>query len=183
MRMSPLRPDRVIDDSRAQPAAARASAEVLVPSCAGAARHGHDPDRHGVAVKVAFGSDERTPLTDAVRADLEARGHDVVAVGPPAGEEKEWAQVGREVGELVGHGDAATGVLFCWTGTGASIAANKVTGVRAALCTDAATAEGARKWNDANVLVMGLRLTAPDVAREMLDAWFATAADPGEAER
>jgi ribose 5-phosphate isomerase B len=72
-------------------------------------------------------------------------------------------------------------VLFCWTGTGASIAANKVPGVRAALCTDAATAEGARRWNDANVLVMGLRLTSAELAREMLDAWFATAADPAEA--
>jgi ribose 5-phosphate isomerase B len=133
-------------------------------------------------VRVAFGSDERTPLTDAVRAELEARGHEVVAVGPPAGEDKEWAQVGREVGELVARGDAATGVLFCWTGTGASIAANKVVGVRAALCTDAATAEGARKWNDANVLVMGLRLTAPDVAREMLDAWFTTEPEPSESD-
>jgi ribose 5-phosphate isomerase B len=131
-------------------------------------------------MRIAFGSDERTPLTEAVRADLEARGHDVVAVGPPADEDKEWAQVGHEVGELVASGAADTGVLFCWTGTGASIAANKVRGVRAALCTDRATAAGARKWNDANVLVMGLRLTAPDVAREMLDAWFATEPDPGE---
>jgi len=132
-------------------------------------------------VRIAFGSDERTPLTDAVRADLEARGHDVVAVGPPAGEAKEWAEVGHDVGELVTSGAADIGVLFCWTGTGASIAANKVHGVRAALCTDAATAAGARKWNDANVLVMGLRLTAPEVAREMLDAWFETEADPSEA--
>ncbi|HXY91066.1 MAG TPA: RpiB/LacA/LacB family sugar-phosphate isomerase [Acidimicrobiia bacterium] len=132
-------------------------------------------------MRIAFGSDERTPLTDAVRADLEARGHDVVAVGPPAGEAKEWAEVGHDVGELVTSGAADIGVLFCWTGTGASIAANKVHGVRAALCTDAATAAGARKWNDANVLVMGLRLTAPEVAREMLDAWFETEADPSEA--
>ncbi len=131
-------------------------------------------------MRVAFGSDERTPLTDAVAADLEARGHDVVAVGPPAGEDKEWAQVGREVGELVAGGACDTAVLFCWTGTGASIAANKVSGVRAALCTDAATSEGARKWNDANVLVMGLRLTSPEVAHEMLDAWFATEPDPSE---
>jgi ribose 5-phosphate isomerase B len=74
-----------------------------------------------------------------------------------------------------------TGVLFCWTGTGASIAANKVAGARAALCTDASTAAGARKWNDANVLVMGLRLTSTETAREMLDAWLSTAPDPGEA--
>ena len=72
-------------------------------------------------------------------------------------------------------------MLFCWTGTGASIAANKVTGVRAALCTDAETAAGARKWNDANVLVMSLRLTSPQLAHEMLDAWFGTEPDPSEA--
>jgi ribose 5-phosphate isomerase B len=131
-------------------------------------------------VKVALGSDERTALTDAVLADLESRGHEVVVVGPPAGEDKQWAEVGREVGELVAGGDVATAVLFCWTGTGASIAANKVRGARAALCTDAATAAGARRWNDANVLVMSLRLATPEVAREMLDAWVATAADPAE---
>jgi len=132
-------------------------------------------------MRVVLGSDEKTALTDAVRDDLEQRGHDVVPVGPPGGEPIEWAEVGQRVGELVAKGDVDTGVLFCWTGTGASIAANKVPGVRAALCTDAATAAGARKWNDANVLVMGLRLTTPDVARELLDAWFATEPDPGEA--
>jgi ribose 5-phosphate isomerase B len=137
----------------------------------------------GVGV-VVLGSDERTALTDAVEADLRARGHEVVVIGPPAQrpdeDGKEWAQVGREVGETVARGAAQCGVLFCWTGTGASIAANKVPGVRAALCADAQTAAGARKWNDANVLVMSLRLTSPEVAREMLDAWFATAPDPDE---
>ena len=132
-------------------------------------------------MRVVLGSDEKTALTDAVRHDLEQRGHDVVLVGPPGGEPIEWAEVGQRVGELVAKGDVDTGVLFCWTGTGASIAANKVPGVRAALCTDAATAAGARKWNDANVLVMGLRLTTPDVARELLDAWFATEPDSAEA--
>ena len=132
-------------------------------------------------MRVVLGSDEKTALTDAVRHDLEQRGHDVVLVGPPGGGPIEWAEVGQRVGELVAKGDVDTGVLFCWTGTGASIAANKVPGVRAALCTDAATAAGARKWNDANVLVMGLRLTTPDVAGELLDAWFATEPDSAEA--
>jgi len=131
-----------------------------------------------------MGSDERTTLTDAVAEDLESRGHHVVRVGPIARDAselaKQWAEVGHDVGELVARGECATGVLFCWTGTGASIAANKVRGVRAALCTDAETAAGARKWNDANVLVMGLRLTSPDAAREMLDAWFSTDPDPSE---
>ena len=132
-------------------------------------------------MRVAFGTDECTSLTDFVRAELRARGHEVIGVGPAVGEKKEWAEVGHDVGSLVAKGEADTGVLFCWTGTGASIAANKVRGVRAALCTDADTAAGSRTWNDANVLVMSLRLTSPEIAREMLDAWFETTVDPGEA--
>lgn len=132
-------------------------------------------------MRIVLGSDERTELTDAVAADLRARGHDVVLVGPPAGEVLQWTAVGHRVGAAVASGDAETGVLFCWTGTGASIAANKVSGVRAALCTDAATAAGARRYNDANVLVMSLRLTSSSVASEMLDSWFDTAPDPEEA--
>ncbi len=133
-------------------------------------------------MRVVLGSDERTDLTDAVVEELERRGHDVTLVGPPAGSDEQWAEVGHLVGFAVAGDEADTGVVFCWTGTGASIAANKVPGVRAALCTDAQTAAGARKWNDANVLVMSLRLTSPDVAREILDAWFAGMPDPAEAE-
>lgn len=133
-------------------------------------------------MKIVLGSDEKTELTDAVQADLEKRGHDVTLVGPPAGDDIGWTDVGHRVGESVARGRADTGVLFCWTGTGASIAANKVPGIRAALCADAQTAEGARKWNDANVLVMSLRLTSPQVASEMLDAWFSTETDPSEAD-
>jgi ribose 5-phosphate isomerase B len=132
-------------------------------------------------LRVALGSDERTPLTDHVVAELERRGHEVLLVGPPAGEDLQWVQVGHAVGQAVAGAAVDTGVLFCWTGTGASIAANKVHGVRAALCTDAETAAGARRWNDANVLVMGLRLTSPQVATEMLDRWFDTAPDETEA--
>jgi ribose 5-phosphate isomerase B len=133
-------------------------------------------------MRVALGSDDKTELTDAVADDLRTRGHDVVLVGPPNGEDIQWSEVGVKLGEMVATGEAESGVLFCWTGTGASIAANKVPGVRAALCTDKETAEGARRWNDANVLVMSLRLTTPTVASEMLDAWFATGPDPSEAE-
>ena len=131
-------------------------------------------------MKVAVGSDDRTSLVDAVVRDLKDRGHDVTLVGPPAGEDIQWAEIGLKLGGLVATGGVETGVLFCWTGTGASIAANKVRGIRAALCTDAATAEGARRWNDANVLVMSLRLTSPTIASEMLDVWFATQPDASE---
>ncbi len=133
-------------------------------------------------MKVVVGADEHTQLVDEVVRDLKGRGHEIVLVGPPAGQQIEWVDVSRELGSLVATGEAATGVLFCWTGTGASIAANKMRGIRAALCTDAQTAAGARKWNDANVLVMSLRLTSPAVATEMLDAWFEATPDPSERE-
>jgi ribose 5-phosphate isomerase B len=127
-------------------------------------------------MRSAFGTDERTPLTDAVCEELAARGHDVVT----RIEDEPWPDVGRQVGETVARGDADRGVVCCWTGTGVSIAANKVAGVRAALCTDAETPRGARKWNDANVLAFGLRLTSPEVAKEMLDAFLGTDVDRDE---
>ena len=129
-------------------------------------------------MRIAVGSDESTQLTDTVVEDLRERGHDVTLFGPLEGRSDPWPQVGQDVGAAVATGDADQGVLFCWTGTGVSIAANKVPGIRAALCHDAETARGARIWNHANVLVMSLRATPPVIAREMLDAWFAT--PPGE---
>jgi ribose 5-phosphate isomerase B len=90
--------------------------------------------------------------------------------------------VGRRVGEAVAGGDADAGIACCWTGTGVSIAANKVRGVRAALCTDAETARGARAWNDANVLALGLRLTSSAMAEEIVDAFLAGGPDGTEAE-
>ena len=128
-------------------------------------------------MRVAFGTDERTPVSDDIAAALAAAGHEVVL----RLEDEPWPDVGRRVGEAVAAGEADRGVVCCWTGTGVSIAANKVPGVRAALCTDAETARGARRWNDANVLAVGLRLTSPTVAREMLDAFLATGTDPDEA--
>ena len=97
-------------------------------------------------------------------------------------EDEPWPDVGRRVGEAVVNGQADRGVVCCWTGTGVSIAANKVDGVRAALCTDAETARGARRWNDANVLALGLRLTSPTIAREMVEVFLTTDPDPGEAQ-
>jgi ribose 5-phosphate isomerase B len=118
------------------------------------------------------------PLTEAIVDALTDLGHDVVVDV----EDEPWPDVGRRVGEAVVGGQADRGVVCCWTGTGVSIAANKVDGVRAALCTDAETARGARRWNDANVLALGLRLTSPTVAREMVEAFLTTDPDPGEAQ-
>ena len=133
-------------------------------------------------MKIALGSDERTHVTDYVVEELRRRGHEVALVGPPAGEQLQWTDVAERVGRQVASGEAEQGVLFCWTGTGVSMAANKVPGVRAALCADAETARGARRWNDANVLAMSLRGTSEVIAGEILDAWFAATPDPSEAE-
>jgi ribose 5-phosphate isomerase B len=131
-------------------------------------------------MKVIVGSDEKTHLTDAVVLDLEARGFEVRSVGPLAGEPLPWGPVAELVGRAVAAGVADFGVLFCWTGTGVCMAANKVPGVRAALSADAETARGARRWNDANILVMSLRKTTAPIAKEMLDAWLAAEPDPSE---
>jgi ribose 5-phosphate isomerase B len=127
-------------------------------------------------MRIAFGTDERTPLTDTLVASLAEQGHEVVL----RLEDEPWPDVGRRVAETVAKGEADRGVVCCWTGTGVSIAANKVEGVRAALCTDAETARGARRWNDANVLALGLRLTSEATAKEMLEAFLGTPVDGDE---
>ena len=127
-------------------------------------------------MRVVFGTDEATAVTDAVLASLRRRGHDVESVA----DGEDWVAVGRAVGEAVAAGRAQMGVVCCWSGTGVAMAANKVPGVRAALCPDAATAAGARRWNDANVLAIGLRLTSTTVADELLDAFLAAGPDPSE---
>ncbi len=129
-----------------------------------------------MGLRIAFGTDERTEVTDAVKAWLLEHGHEVDVVG----EGDPWPDVGRRVGEAVAEGRADRGVVSCWTGTGVSMAANKVAGVRAALCGDAETARGARRWNDANVLAFGLRLTTPTVAAELLEVFLTTDLDPDE---
>lgn len=126
-------------------------------------------------MRIALGSDESTDLTAALELELQARGHQVVHFGVLlAAEDDSWPDVGRAVGEAVASGECDYGIVCCWTGTGVSIAANKVAGVRAALCCDADTAAGARTWNDANVLALSLRGTAIPVAKAMLDAWFSS---------
>ncbi|OGO50897.1 MAG: galactose isomerase [Chloroflexi bacterium RBG_16_64_43] len=125
-------------------------------------------------MRIALSADEFTPLVQSVRLDLERRGHQVEYLGPAAGQSADWPDVTRAAAERVAAGAADEAVVMCWTGTGASLAANKVPGIRAALCADAETARGARTWNHANVLALSLRSTSDPVAREILDAWFST---------
>ena len=129
-------------------------------------------------MRITVSSDEHSPLVDAVIEEIEKRGHQVEYFGPQAGEPacaaNDWPLVTVEAVARVADGRADEAVVMCWTGTGASLAANKVAGIRAALCHDAETAKGARVWNHANVLALSLRATPIPVAREILDAWFNT---------
>jgi ribose 5-phosphate isomerase B len=124
-------------------------------------------------MRIAVSSDERTGVADAVVEQLRKRGHEPVPHGALAdGEKPDWAWASEAAARDVADGNADQAVVCCWTGTGASIAANKVPGIRAALCGDAQTAEGARRWNDANVLAISLRTTSHAELEEILDAWF-----------
>jgi len=135
-------------------------------------------------MKIAVAADERTGVADAVVEQLRSRGHDPVVHGALAeGERDDWAWCCEAAARDVAEGRAEQAVVCCWTGTGASIAANKVPGVRAALCGDAATAAGARRWNDANVLALSLRTTSEAELAEILDAWFAGAPSPDDDDR
>jgi ribose 5-phosphate isomerase B len=127
-------------------------------------------------MRIAVAADERVGIADAVVEQLRKRGHEVVAHGVLSDDERDdWAWASETAARDVADGRAEQAVVCCWTGTGASIAANKVAGIRAALCGDAPTAEGARKWNDANVLALSLRATSEAELEEILDAWFAAA--------
>lgn len=134
---------------------------------------------HTRRVRIAVAADELVGVAGTVADELRRRGHDLVVHGAlTAGERPDWAWGSEAAARDVAEGRAEQAVVCCWTGTGASIAANKVAGVRAALCVDAATAEGARCWNDANVLALSLRSTSEAELAEILDAWFA--ATPSE---
>jgi ribose 5-phosphate isomerase B len=128
-------------------------------------------------MKIVVGADDEGRVTDVVVDELRGRGHHVTVL-----ERDQWPDVARRVAETVASGEADQGMLFCWTGTGTSMAANKVPGVRAALAWEPWIAQGARRWNDANVLVMSLRRTEPETARQIVDAWLAVdEPDPDEA--
>ncbi|HEX9297850.1 MAG TPA: RpiB/LacA/LacB family sugar-phosphate isomerase [Polyangiaceae bacterium] len=122
-------------------------------------------------MRFVIGADEYDAVLDLIEEELRSLGHDVTRIGAKPDAPAPWGSMALEIGRRVASGEADQGVACCYTGTGVSMAANKVPGVRAALCVDAETARGARQWNDANVLALSLRLTSPTVAKEIVHAW------------
>jgi len=137
-----------------------------------------------IVLKIVVGSDDTYSIARFIVEYLRSKGVEVILVGAlKTNKPYPWPKVGFEVGEIVSKGEADYGIAICYTGTGVSIAANKVKGVRAALVTDAKNAEGARKWNDANVIALSARLTSEELAKEIIDAFLNTREiDPGEKE-
>jgi ribose 5-phosphate isomerase B len=135
-------------------------------------------------MRIAIASDSATELTQALKSELESRGHELIAYGPlTIGEAaRDWPLVAADVAWAVSEGRAEEGIVCCWSGTGVSIAANKIPGIRAALTHDAETARCARVYNHANVLALSLRSTTIPIMREILDMWFATPVVSGEAQ-
>ncbi len=135
-------------------------------------------------MRIAIGSDQATELTEELLAQLEVRGHKLFTYGPVRiGEaDRDWPLVAADVARAVADGGVDEGIVCCWTGTGVTIAANKIPGIRCALAGDAETARGARIYNHANVLALSLRATSAPQMREILDAWFATSSQSGEAQ-
>jgi ribose 5-phosphate isomerase B len=135
------------------------------------------PRKAQTPLKIGIATDEARPVVDFLAAHLRERGYEPVMM-PVA----PWGAMASSLARKVADGELHQGIVCCWTGTGASIAANKVRGIRAALCIDAQTAAGARKWNDANVLALSLRLLSEPVAKEILDAWLDTSYEGTEEE-
>jgi ribose 5-phosphate isomerase B len=135
-------------------------------------------------MRIAVAADELVGVAETVVEELRKRGHDPVLHGALNPDERaDWAWASEKAARMVTEGNADQAIVCCWTGTGASIAANKVPGIRAALCADAETARGARRWNDANVLALSLRLTSAPLLTEILDGWFAAAPSDDPADK
>jgi ribose 5-phosphate isomerase B len=135
-------------------------------------------------MKISVAADELTGVAGEVMEELRQRGHELLPHGALSEDERDdWAWCSEAAARDVVDGRADQAVVCCWTGTGASMAANKVPGARAALCADAETARGARRWNDANVLALSLRTTSPALLGEILDGWFEAGPSDDEDDR
>jgi ribose 5-phosphate isomerase B len=134
-------------------------------------------------MKIVIGSDHAAyDLKEYLKIRLGDAGHDVDDLGTHNAQPVDYPDIGRAVGSAVSEGRAQRGVALCGTGLGMSMAANKVPGVRAALAHDEYTARMSRAHNDANVLTMGARVTAKELAWEILKVWLSTEFD-GERHR
>jgi RpiB/LacA/LacB family sugar-phosphate isomerase len=129
-------------------------------------------------MKIVVGAELVTEVSDAIVRRVAKLGHDVVQMSGLG-----WADVGLGVARIVSDGDAAYGIALCGNGVGVTIAANKVSDVRAALCHDRWTAVEARRYLDANVATLGYEIVDPDVAADIVEVFLTTCADLAESQQ
>ena len=132
-------------------------------------------------MKIAIGCDHAGyPLKVAGEDKLLKEGYGIMDVGTDSVESVDYPSYGKAVGKAVADGEAEKGIVICGSGIGISIAANKVKGVRCALCTSVEMAEMSRRHNDANVLAMGARMIEQDLAFKIVDKWLETDFEGGK---
>jgi ribose 5-phosphate isomerase B len=122
-------------------------------------------------------------LKNLLRDELKAQGYDILDLGTNSADSVDYPDFGRQLAETVASGKAKIGVAVCGSGIGISIAANRIPGCRAALCTDSLMARLSRQHNDANVLALGARLIGTDTARDCLKAFLDTPFEGGRHQR
>jgi len=133
---------------------------------------------------IAVGSDHGgLELKEAIKASLSVRGLDVDDYGTDNGDSVDYPDFAEKVAAAVSRGDIELGILVCGTGIGMSIVANKFPGVRAALATDEFMAQMAKEHNNANVLVLGGRVLAKDLAFKMVNVWLDSTYEAGRHQR
>lgn len=129
-------------------------------------------------MKIVVASDERTKLTDFVVDWLKSQGHTLILLGVLGDSINDrWVEIGKKTGLLVSEGKVERGILFCWSGTGICMAANRIKGARAALCWDRQIARLARKWDNANILCLALVSIKEDEAKEIIDTFLSSPFD------
>lgn len=124
-------------------------------------------------MKIAIGNDHAAvEMKNEIKVYLEQKGYEVLNFGTDTLESCNYPEYGKIVGEAVAKGEADCGVLICGTGVGISIAANKVNGIRAAVCSEPTTARLAKEHNNANIIAFGARIVGMEVAKSIIDAYL-----------
>lgn len=135
-------------------------------------------------MKIAIGNDHAaTELKFIIKEYVEGMGHEVINYGTDDNDSCDYPEFGRKVGEAVVNGEADCGILICGTGVGISIAANKVKGVRAAVCSDVTTAHLVKEHNNANIIAFGARIVGVELAKDIVKTYLEAEFEGGRHQR
>ena len=130
--------------------------------------------------KLAIGNDHAgVEMRLEITQHLEEQGYEVISVGTDTAESCDYADFGEPVANMVASGEVDGGILICGTGVGISLAANKVPGIRACVCSEPVTARLSRAHNDSNIIAFGARIIGGEMAKAIVDTWLSTEFEGG----